>query len=311
MVQWPVVSTPNSFVNCLQGTFLCCFGCPCLGLYWSRRHILFHVDNEAVVHTLNSWTSPDPNIMQLFRNLLKVAACLSFTLAAVHVPGKNTGLAVALSHFTELAGISFSSSICQEVSTPHLSTSNSSALHSDLEARCLSFMYKGLAASPHHSYSCAQEKFINFCLMIGHLSPLGSPSPAKEWTSFLFATYLADSLQHSSIKVNLSAVWSLHVNQGFPTQKNCFGLQRVVRRIKHSQGTILPSKPHLPISSNILHIIHSALDFNSFDDIMLWAACLLAYFGFLRSAEFTISSLSAFNPSVHLSPQFILCSCLH
>ena len=32
-----------------------------------------------------------------------------------------------------------------------------------------------------------------------------------------------------------------------------------------------------------------------------WAACLLAYFGFLRSAEFTVPSLSAFNPSRHLS----------
>ena len=55
------------------------------------------------------------------------------------------------------------------------------------------------------------------------------------------------------------------------------------------------------ISSNIFRIIYSALDLNSFDDPMFWAACLLAYFGFLRSAEFTIPSLSAFNHSRHLS----------
>ena len=67
--------------------------------HWSRRRILFHVDNEAVVHILNSRTSKDPNIMHLLRSLLKVAACLSFTFAAVHVPGKTNGIADALSRF--------------------------------------------------------------------------------------------------------------------------------------------------------------------------------------------------------------------
>jgi len=47
--------------------------------------------------------------------------------------------------------------------------------------------------------------------------------------------------------------------------------------------------------------MYSALDLKSFDDVMFWAACLLAYFVFLQSAEFTVPSLSAFNPSVHLS----------
>ena len=162
-------------------------------------------------------------------------------------------------------------------------------------------MYQGLASSTHRTYSCAREKFVNFCIMTGHLSPYGSPCPASEWTLCLFATYLADSLRHSSIKVYLSAVWSLHVDQGFPDPVvNCLRLQRVVRGIKRSQGA-LPSRPRLPVSSNILCIMYSVLDLKSFDDVMFWAACLLAYFVFLQSAEFTIPSLSAFNPSVHLS----------
>ena len=162
-------------------------------------------------------------------------------------------------------------------------------------------MYQGLASSTRRTYSCAQEKFVNFCIMTGHLSPYGSPCPASEWTLCLFATFLADSLRHSSIKVYLSAVRSLHVDQGFPDPlENCLRLQRVVRGIKRSQGA-LPSRPRLPVSSNILRIIYSAIDLKSFDDVMFWAACLLAYFGFLRSAEFTVPSLSAFNPSVHLS----------
>ena len=55
----------------------------------SRRRILFHVDNEAVVQTLNSRTFTDPNINHLLRSLLEVAVCLSYTFTALHVPGKN------------------------------------------------------------------------------------------------------------------------------------------------------------------------------------------------------------------------------
>ena len=136
--------------------------------------------------------------------------------------------------------------------------------------------------------------------MISHACSSGSPCPASEWTSCVFATFLADSLRHSSIKVYLSAVQSLHVGQGFPDPlENCLWLQRVVREIKRSQGS-LPANQRLPISGKI-RIIYSALGLNSFGDHMFWAACLLAYFGFLRSAKFTIPSLSAFHPSRHLS----------
>lgn len=137
--------------------------------------------------------------------------------------------------------------------------------------------------------------------MSGRLSSLGFPCPADEWTLCLFVTHLADSLRYSSIKVYLSAVRSLHVDQGFTDPlENCLQLPRVIRGIKRSQGT-LPTNPRLPVSSDILRIIHSAMDFNLFDDVMFWASCTLAYFGFLRSAEFTVSSLSAFNPNCHLS----------
>jgi len=48
-------------------------------------------------------------------------------------------------------------------------------------------------------------------------------------------------------------------------------------------------------------MIYSAPDLNSFDDVIFWAVCLLAYFGFLWSAKFTAPNLSAFNLSLHLS----------
>ena len=48
-------------------------------------------------------------------------------------------------------------------------------------------------------------------------------------------------------------------------------------------------------------IIHNSLLFAIQDHGMSWAVSTLAYFGFLRSAEFTVSSSSALNPDIHLT----------
>ena len=74
-----------------------------------------------------------------------------------------------------------------EDSSPHPSSALSPGFHSNFEARCLSLMYQGLAALMHCTYSCAQDKFVNFCIMFGHLNLYGSPYPASERTLYLFA----------------------------------------------------------------------------------------------------------------------------
>ena len=113
-------------------------------------------------------------------------------------------------------------------------------------------------------------------------------------------SFLADSVQHSSIKVYLSAIHSLHIEQGFPDPlQNCLRLQRVLRGIKRVQGS--PATQRLPVTDNIMLVIWKALDMSLCDHCMFWAACTLAYFGFLRSAEFTVPSVASFSPSLHLS----------
>ena len=169
-----------------------------------------------------------------------------------------------------------------------------------LEDRCRHFLVHGLASSTRKSYASGQKKFYEFCIQAGKLHPTGSPCPADEWTLCLFVSFLTSSIQHSSIKVYLSAVRSLHIEQGFSDPlSNCLRLQRVMRGIKRSQGS--PVAQRLPVTDSILVLIHRALDLSLFDHRMFWAACTLGYFGFLRSAEFTVPSLASFSPEIHLS----------
>ena len=119
-------------------------------------------------------------------------------------------------------------------------------------------------------------------------------------TLCLFVSFLADSIQHSSIKVYLSAVRSLHIEQGFPDPLvNCLRLQRVLRGVKRSQGS--PAARRLPITDSLHLVIHRALDLTNFDHCAFWAACMLGYFGFLRAAEFTVPNLASFSPAIYLT----------
>lgn len=170
---------------------------------------------------------------------------------------------------------------------------------STLEARCHTLLVHGLASSTRNSYASGQKKFYDFCTQLGKIHPSGSPCPVNEWTLCLFATFLANTVQYSTIKVYLSAVRSLHVDQGFSDPLvNCLRLQRVLRGIKRTQGD--SSSQRLPITDEIMAVIFKALDVTMADHCMFWAACCLAYFGFLRSAEFTVPNLASYSPSIHL-----------
>lgn len=67
----------------------------------------------------------------------------------------------------------------------------------------------------HHVYLLAQCRYICFCHQDGHVGPDEALIPADERTLVHFVTSLSDSFHHSSIKVYLSSMHSLHVHIPF------------------------------------------------------------------------------------------------
>ena len=149
------------------------------------------------------------------------------------------------------------------------------------------FLRHGLASSTQKTYVSAQRSFLQFCELENRLNSNRSPLPSNEWTLCLFATWLASSLKPASIKVYLSAVRALHIEHGYSDPLvGCLRLQRVVKGIKRCKGSSADKR--LPITPDILTAIYRCLDYSVYDDVLFWAACCLAYFGFLRSSEFTV-----------------------
>ena len=72
-----------------------------------------------------------------------------------------------------------------------------------------------------------------------------------------------------------------------------------MKGIKRFKGS--PVSSRLPIIDSITAVIRQALNVTSPNHCMFWEACTLCYFGFLRSAEFTVPNLASFSSTIHLS----------
>jgi len=134
-----------------------------------------------------------------------------------------------------------------------------------------------------------------------------SYSPASEATLILFAAHLAlEKILYATIKVYLAVVCDTYVAAGLHShfqQQLTSRLQLTLEGIKKHQATRQPDRTRLPITLDIMNCIKDLLSSqpSSYLHIMIWEACCLAFFGFLRVSKFTMLGDNQFDELCHLS----------
>ena len=163
------------------------------------------------------------------------------------------------------------------------------------------YLHASLAPSTRCTYQAGVKHFLTFTLMHGLIGPSNPLLPASEITLMYFASHLANTVSYETVKLYLVAVQDLHRELNFPLQlTEMHRLQKVLTGIKRLTPT--KRRDRFPITLTVLHSIHSYLKpkfFHNLNHVMLWAVFTLAFFGFLRSSEFTCNG--SFDPSVHLT----------
>ncbi|XP_062503751.1 uncharacterized protein LOC134180586 [Corticium candelabrum] len=130
---------------------------------------------------------------------------------------------------------------------------------------------------------------------------------ATNSTSKRYTGKTEEGLSHKTIKSYLSALRHLQIQSGLgdPFTATLPQLAYVLKGIRRQQEPRLKVDQRLPITPAELRILKDVWAKRSpfYDDAMLWAAVCTDFFDFTRAGEFTVSSVAAFDASVHLAPQ--------
>ena len=139
------------------------------------------------------------------------------------------------------------------------------------------FKSAAYANTTKRTYQSQTNSYIKFCLKFNLI-----PVPASQETICAYVSFLARTLSPNSIPAYMNIIRILHIEAGFnnPISDN-WELKMIQKGISRLLGK--PPKQKLPISIPILLGIASSLA-NHPSDASFWAACLVAFFGFLRKS---------------------------
>ena len=147
----------------------------------------------------------------------------------------------------------------------------------NLRREAFGYRNAAFATNTKRTYKSQIACYMKFCVNFGFL-----PVPATQETLTLYCSFLARSLSASSIPGYLNVIRLMHVESGFANPlANNWEVSSIQKGISRMLGK--PPKQKSPITVNILLDLFSTLE-NHPTDTAFWAACLIAFFGFMRKS---------------------------
>ena len=144
---------------------------------------------------------------------------------------------------------------------------------------------KSLAESTKASYRTHLRSYLRFCLHYGF-----DPIPATQTSLSCYVAFLARSLKPTSINSYLNVIRILHQDAGMPNPlEGNFQIINLKRGISRELGT--PPKQMSPITCEVLLAVRRCIRLDNGKDISFWAACCVAFFGFLRKSTLLPANL--------------------
>lgn len=159
-----------------------------------------------------------------------------------------------------------------------------------------------IAPSTRRSYNTGFDKYLQFLLLAGIIISVHIPTlPVSEEYLIQFVAYCYSSdIAYSTIKLYICGVRHicLERNIPYPNTHEMPRLHSVLNGVKRLRTR--PAKTRLPITFDILERMCKYLLQGNYD-LVFEAVITIAFFGFLRCGEFTVSG--PFDPTIHLCVQ--------
>lgn len=141
------------------------------------------------------------------------------------------------------------------------------------------FRAQVFAETTKRTYASHLKSYLTFC-KLANLQPI----PISTQNLGCYAAFLSARLSYSSVRQYLNVVRLLHVEANAPDPFNDqWFLSSLFKGMRRTMGD--SCKPKLPITVPVMRKIFHVLDFSMHRDVVFWAACLVAFFSFLRKSN--------------------------
>ena len=158
-----------------------------------------------------------------------------------------------------------------------------------LEGALHQFLEAGLSDSTRRVYRAGWNRFLSFARAFSLPA-----TPVTTESAILFAAYLgSEGLSVSTIESYLTALRHFRVvtdpHCTLPTLHSPY-MKVLLRGIRRVQAKQAPARVRLPITTSLMRRIKAQLSIPpaSYLKVLIWAACSVGFFGFLRAGEFLV-----------------------